>query len=404
MAKPLYYRSSNPGLSNVTAKSNKLFEWDGTGSVPAEIANGKAFMPPAPVSGEYAIWADSYTLGYTNEADAAPIFFSDGGAGEAKILKMINSVANRLGVSKFSDVAAAKAWASSSPLINIGEPEISISNAYYLNLDDAGGPVTFHNGMLLGFPGASGGPYPWPTTTMSQFRIAKYDAFGNDRQADFENATRIRIEADASNYIEYDVTYAYTSSPLFSNGSHPMMLFNVSGVASSAGQRPQDFDYNVDPGYVTVSNVTPATPSYSIGDTGSVLLTYIIENNTSRNIMAIMPGGHIGTITQTPSPYVSGPYDTEVAWLPVTPGSSITVTDIAPYDTTGGANPGYAHFVATLQANFAFAPAPTALTAYVNGDLAFTGTPYTTNGHTSSIYRPGNNYVQNGDIIRFVYS
>lgn len=120
MAKPLYYRSSNPGLSNVTAKSNKLFEWDGTGSMPAEIANGKAFMPPAPVSGEYAIWADSYTLGYTNEADAAPIFFSDGGAGDAKILKMINSVANRLGVSKFSDIAAAKAWASSSPLINIG--------------------------------------------------------------------------------------------------------------------------------------------------------------------------------------------------------------------------------------------------------------------------------------------
>ena len=250
MAKPLYYRSSNPGLPSVTAKSNKLFEWDGTGSMPPEIVNGKAFMPTQPISGEYTITTDTYTLGYTNEADAAPIFFSDGGAGDGKILEIINSVANRLGVSKFSDVATAKAWASSSPLINIGEPVVS--NAYYLNMDDVGGPVTFHNGTILGINGATGGPSTWPT--IYQLRIAKFDAFGNDRQADFETATKIRIEADASNYVEYNVTYAYTSSPIFSNGTYPMLLFNVSGIASSAGQRPQDFAYSVDPGYVTVSN------------------------------------------------------------------------------------------------------------------------------------------------------
>lgn len=402
MAKPLYYRSSNPGLPGVTAKSNKLFEWDGTGSMPAEIANGKAFMPTEPISGEYLIMSDTYTLGYTNEADAAPIFFSDGGAGDAKILEIINSVANRLGVAHFTDVIAAKAWASSALQLAVGSgstggstgsgstakaydlyslenlvndewlpgmmnyinsgvagqawpsatiipvnvidangvnrqaellaatsikiyhnasnyvefdvtsavlntfngntgapnydsdpnivntvvaltvtnpvavgvaPSVAnptvtllingenpasgsgsgvVANAYYLNLDDVGGPVAFHNGMILGINGATGGPSAWPT--IYQLRIAKFDAFGNDRQADFETATKIRIEADASNYVEYNVTYAYTNSPLFSNGSHPMLLFNVSGIASSAGQRPQDFEYSVDPGYVTVSN------------------------------------------------------------------------------------------------------------------------------------------------------
>lgn len=112
MANPLYFRSSNPGLANVNTKATKLYEWDGTGEMPSELALGKGAMPPAEISGETIIWADSFTLGYTSEANSYPVFFSDGAAGDAKILRMINHVANRVGQPMFNDVAAAKVWAS----------------------------------------------------------------------------------------------------------------------------------------------------------------------------------------------------------------------------------------------------------------------------------------------------
>lgn len=116
---PFFYKSSNPGLAQVGEVASKLFQWDGTTNKPSEVSQGKAFMAPEEIEGEYIIWSDTYTLGYTSEADAAPIFFSDGGQGGAKILQMINSVAFRLGVNLFEDLTAAMAWAASEGRIYV---------------------------------------------------------------------------------------------------------------------------------------------------------------------------------------------------------------------------------------------------------------------------------------------
>ena len=112
--KPLYYRSSNPGVSEVSAIAGSVYQWDETGSIPVEIQNNKGVMPPAEISGETTIWSDSYTLGYTSQAQAAPMFWSDGGAGDAKVLELINHFAGRLSQPLFSDLVAAKAWAESA--------------------------------------------------------------------------------------------------------------------------------------------------------------------------------------------------------------------------------------------------------------------------------------------------
>lgn len=117
--KPLFYKSSNPQLAEIIQLASHLFYWDESANMPIEIENGEGIMAPQDIEGDYIIWSDTYTLGFTSEADARPIFFSDGGQGVDKILKMINSVANRLGVAKFADLNSALAWAASEPRIYV---------------------------------------------------------------------------------------------------------------------------------------------------------------------------------------------------------------------------------------------------------------------------------------------
>ena len=117
--KPLFYKSSNPQLAEIIQLATNLFYWDESANMPIEIQNGEGVMAPQDIEGDYIIWSDSYTLGFTSEADARPIFFSDGGQGADKILRMINSVANRLGVTMFADLNTALAWAASEPRIYI---------------------------------------------------------------------------------------------------------------------------------------------------------------------------------------------------------------------------------------------------------------------------------------------
>ena len=109
--KPLYFKSTNPGLAQVDEIASKLFQWDGSESKPFEVGQGESFMPPLETEGEYILWSDTHTLGYEAEGVAGPIFFSDGAMGDDKILQIINAVAYRLGEPMFNDVAAAKAWA-----------------------------------------------------------------------------------------------------------------------------------------------------------------------------------------------------------------------------------------------------------------------------------------------------
>lgn len=113
----LYYRSTNPNLSQVFALTDKLYQWDGTSSMPTEVAQNKGAMPPTWGLGHYVIWSDTYTLGFTDEANAAPMFFTDLGIGDARILRVINHVAKKLNVSEFTDVTAAKTWAENESRI-----------------------------------------------------------------------------------------------------------------------------------------------------------------------------------------------------------------------------------------------------------------------------------------------
>lgn len=127
---PLYFRLSNPGLASVTAKALNLFEWDGTGEMPTEIQNGKAFTPPAVISNETVIWSDSFTLDYTDRTTAGPVFFSDGAAGAAKVLEMINHVAGRLGQARFVDLPTAKAWIATQQGVDFVEPGAGTGTDY----------------------------------------------------------------------------------------------------------------------------------------------------------------------------------------------------------------------------------------------------------------------------------
>lgn len=109
--KPLYFRNTNPGLAQVDEIAANLFQWDESSNMPLEVGQGKSWMPPQSIQGEYLLWSDTHTLGYESDTVAGPIFFSDGGAGDAKILQIINAVAYRLGEPMFNDIASAKAWA-----------------------------------------------------------------------------------------------------------------------------------------------------------------------------------------------------------------------------------------------------------------------------------------------------
>ena len=141
--KPIYYRSTNPGLTQVDELASTLFQWDETLDMPVEIQNSKSAMPPLDLESDFIIWADTYTLGYTTELEAAPIFFTNGGAGDEKTLFVINHVANRLGESMFTDLATAKAWA-------LGEARI------YVEDDSIADPLVCDPNTVMPVLGASG--------------------------------------------------------------------------------------------------------------------------------------------------------------------------------------------------------------------------------------------------------
>lgn len=123
--KPLYFKSTNPGLAQVDEIASKLFQWDESESKPFEVGQGESFMPPLETEGEYILWSDTHTLGYEAEGVAGPIFFSDGAMGDDKILQIINAVAYRLGEPMFNDVAAAKAWALTETRIYVKDDSVN---------------------------------------------------------------------------------------------------------------------------------------------------------------------------------------------------------------------------------------------------------------------------------------
>ena len=107
--KPVYQRESSPLDINVTDLASHVYQWKETGIKPSDVAPENAWMPPFENSGDIVIWSDANTLGYPAIPNA-PMFWSDGGLGQAKILQIINHVANRKSSISFSDYSEAVTW------------------------------------------------------------------------------------------------------------------------------------------------------------------------------------------------------------------------------------------------------------------------------------------------------
>lgn len=250
MSYPLYYRSSNPGLASVTAKALNLFEWDETGEMPAEIQNGKAFMPPAVISNETVIWSDTYTLGYTDEATAAPVFFSDGAAGAAKVLEMINHVAGRLDQALFVDLPTAKAWIATQQGVDFVEPAAGVNlpnRTYKLNPTIVNGNLVSSNGTMNYSSGNSSNPSPW--NDLSGLFFTNVDANGINHQSDLLSATKIAFYVDANNYVKWDVTSTINGGT--NAEGFPITIINFTNMVA-VGLRPTQLDGSVNPQLFTL--------------------------------------------------------------------------------------------------------------------------------------------------------
>lgn len=113
--KPVYQRESSPLDINVTDLASHVYQWNETGEKPAEVLVGNtAWMPPLENPGDIVVWSDSNTLGYPTIPNA-PMFWSDGGLGQAKILEIINHCAYRKSGIIFTDYNEAKTWILNQP-------------------------------------------------------------------------------------------------------------------------------------------------------------------------------------------------------------------------------------------------------------------------------------------------
>lgn len=148
---PFFYKSVNPNIPQVAQAAEKLYQWDGSTNKPQEIINSKSAMPPLEITGQYAIWSDTFTLGYTNEDSASPIYFSDGGQGDDKILKMINAVAYRLGQSRFNDVNVAKAWALTEDRIYVLDDSTNAPTVCDPNITNSYSGGSASGGLVEGY-------------------------------------------------------------------------------------------------------------------------------------------------------------------------------------------------------------------------------------------------------------
>lgn len=189
---PFYFKDTNPGANN-TALTSRLYQWDETSNAPVEVLDGKAKMSPRTESTEWILWTDTTTLGYADRLEA-PIYFSDGGQGNAKRLQIINHVKYKMGLAMEDNLSSAITWAQNEDKVYIStnvtivntdsETEISndpvvipagfenytghywtkdgganfLTDAYaLLKLDVGPDTQQFHNGLRRGYIGTEDG-------------------------------------------------------------------------------------------------------------------------------------------------------------------------------------------------------------------------------------------------------
>ena len=143
---PVFYRVTGNDSPTIELIAEKLYQWDGTNGTPIEVIEGKSAMPPFGAPGEFQIWSDSVTLNYDQFADPAPMFFSDNGEGDNKILEIINHIARKLGQAEFLHSEYAKAWLFTVPGVYVNQDEVFLPQTDLLIHYDVATPAGFDEG------------------------------------------------------------------------------------------------------------------------------------------------------------------------------------------------------------------------------------------------------------------
>ena len=215
---PFFYRATNPNVAHIKQVTSKLYQWDGTSTKPQEVVESRSAAGPLNVNlpGTATIWSDTYTLGYTNENEASPIFFEVGD--KPGLLKAINSVAKRLGVSKFSNLTDAKTWAFTE------------SRIYLNDLTSARPSGINGDGLFAELDASDTNSYPGTGSTW-------YDLTGNGYNATLTNL----LGGPWPNYVSdaggaFDINGTFSGKPAIEfNSTNSISDFEFSGHPESDG-------------------------------------------------------------------------------------------------------------------------------------------------------------------------
>lgn len=273
--KPLFFRNSNPNLNYIDQVAERLFQWDETTEKPIEVTNSLSAMPPSPITGEYQVWTDTFTLGIDTEANSSPIFFSDGAAGDVKILKILNHIAKRLGSTEHTDVEIAKQWISTVDDVYVNQ--VGVVATVNVNIvngvinGDVDGPATRQ------FIGGEGSTFTFThNVTMSAtgyLKLVVTEADHSDDNIlssvvnDFAVTTTVTIPEGGG---VHNVTLTHNGAALVRNGL--TMLFDPTESSSYSGTgttltniAPSEFNNGIN---ATLDNAdmfnSGATPYFSI--------------------------------------------------------------------------------------------------------------------------------------------
>ena len=109
LRKPVFF-STEASILGCTKLADNLFQYDEVEVAPAEIVNGLGVMPPEDSFGKYQIWSNTYTLGMTGTAGARPVFYAADINDLNDILVGVNTIASRLGLSRYTDPNDGRTW------------------------------------------------------------------------------------------------------------------------------------------------------------------------------------------------------------------------------------------------------------------------------------------------------
>lgn len=204
---PFFYRATNPNVAHIKQVTSKLYQWDGTSTKPQEVVESRSAAGPLNVNlpGTATIWSDTYTLGYTNENEAAPIFFEVND--KPGLLKAINAVAKRLGVSIFSNLIDAKGWAISESRIYLNDNTLEYCDPNERYEYSGGNDPSFNSN-------------PWGRIwALNTNVITDMNPHSEIPVADFENSDLTKTKGCHFDFLKEVLTYARENNTSYGIGS-----------------------------------------------------------------------------------------------------------------------------------------------------------------------------------------